>query len=165
MADPFVGEIRMVAFSVVPKGWALCNGQLLDIAQNQALFALLGTAYGGDATRTFALPDLQGRIPVHVGNGVALGASGGETAHTLGVPELPVHTHAASAAAVAADQVSPAGGVWASGAEAAYAPSADNWNGLGALGDTGGGQPHPNMPPFLSVSFIIALTGIFPTRS
>jgi microcystin-dependent protein len=165
MSEPFLGEIKVTAFGFAPKGWATCNGQLLPINQNQALFSLLGTTYGGDGRTTFALPNLKGRVPVHAGGGISLGQSGGEETHTLTLAEMPSHTHAAIAGANPADQASPAAGFWADGNVPAYSsgtPGADMASQAVAL--AGGDQPHANLPPFLVVNYVIALAGIFPTR-
>src|SRR5437016_5715220 len=126
MADPFLSEIRIVSFNFAPVGWAFCNGQLLPINQNQSLFSLLGTTFGGNGQTTFALPDMRTRTPIHVGNGHTLGEAGGEQAHTLSVNELPAHTLALTASSVSpANQAAPAGNYWADGGQLAYAPSAN----------------------------------------
>jgi microcystin-dependent protein len=166
MAEPFLAEIRIMSFDFAPKGWALCNGQLLPINQNQALFSILGTTYGGDGRVTFALPDLRGRAPVHAGNGVVLGERAGEENHTVTTQEMPAHTHTVPASNLPATLGDPTGAVWASssgGAGFASAPS-------GAMAptaatNTGGSQPHPNMQPFTVLQFVIALQGIFPSQS
>jgi microcystin-dependent protein len=166
MAEPFLSEIRIMSFGFPPKGWALCDGQLLPINQNQALFALLGTTYGGNGTTTFALPNLQARVPVHVSSAHALGEAAGEEAHTLVVNELPAHTHAVSASSNSADRPLPGGNLPAVGTQAAYASGAPNVAmAAGAVGTAGAGQAHDNMPPFLVVNFVIALQGIFPSRN
>ncbi|WP_433076814.1 phage tail protein [Dactylosporangium sp. CA-052675] len=175
MSDPFLGEIRMWAGSYAPVGWALCNGQLVPISQNPALFSLLGVAYGGNGTTTFALPDLQGATPVSLGQGPGLsrydlGQAGGAATVTLAATELPQHTHAARAAAVRGDRNSPAGATWAQAylgrvLDHGYAPAPDGTAmAAGALTPAGGGQPHENLPPYLTLTFIIALQGIFPPR-
>ncbi len=164
MAEPFLTEIRIMSFHFPPKGWAFCNGQLLPINQNQAVFALLGTTYGGDGRTNFALPNLQGRTPIHVGSGHTLGEAGGEQAHTLNAAELPEHTHALQASGSAGDTAVPTNKVPAASPSALYRPQ-------GALAQTarrnvtqvGGGQPHLNMQPFLALNFCIALQGIFPS--
>ena len=155
-----------MSFIFAPKGWALCNGQLLPINQNQALFSLLGTTYGGNGQTTFGLPDLQGRVPIHSGNGHTLGERGGEQAHTLSIAELPTHVHAAQASPQSDDtNVSlPFNNFLASPLSQTYTPPAA----LTAMHPTtitnaGGSQPHQNMQPFLTVSFCIALQGIFPS--
>jgi microcystin-dependent protein len=164
MSEPFLSEIRMMSFEFAPKGWALCNGQLLPINQNQALFSLLGTTFGGDGRVNFALPDLRGRIPIHVGSGHTLGERGGEQAHTLSIAELPTHTHAASATTNNATAANPTGNAYARSAVPVYAPATSlTAMNAGAVGATGGSQAHLNMQPFLTISFCIALQGIFPS--
>lgn len=165
MSDPFLGEMRIIGFNYPPQGWAFCNGQVLPINQNQALFALLGTTYGGNGQTTFALPNMQGRIPVHMGAGFTQGASGGEEAHTLTINEMPMHYHSAAASSGAATQQSPQGNVWAANRYTAYASSPQQTLAAAALTPVGGSQPHYNMPPYLVLNFIIAITGIFPSRS
>ena len=165
MSEPFLGEIRMTSWGFAAKGWALCNGQVMSIAQNQALFALLGTLYGGDGQTTFALPDLRGRVPIHFGQN-AQGTKAGEEAHTLIQNEMAMHQHNAFGSAVAADTPSPEGAFWASQTgQSPYAGSANASMWAGAIGPSGGGQPHENMQPYLTISFMIALVGIFPSRS
>lgn len=164
MAEPFLSEIRMMSFSFAPRGWALCNGQLLPINQNQALFSLLGTTFGGDGRVNFALPDLRGRTPIHVGGTHTLGERGGEQAHTLSIAELPEHTHALSAQpAATGTQLPPVNAVLAQASNVYRAP--DNLVALGAgtVANTGGSQAHLNMQPFLTINFSIALQGIFPS--
>lgn len=164
MAEPFLSEIRIMSFVFPPKGWALCNGQLLPINQNQALFSLLGTTFGGDGRVNFALPDLRGRTPIHVGSGHTLGERGGEQAHTLSIAELPTHTHVAQAANVAADQTNPTGKLLANSTAGIYnTPQALVALNAGTIANTGGSQAHLNMQPFLTLSFCIALQGIFPS--
>ena len=167
MAEPFLGEIRLMSFAFAAKGWALCNGQLLPINQNQALFALLGTTYGGDGRVTFALPDLRARTPIHVGNGHAIGERAGEQAHTLSLVEMPSHTHAVHAVGDQATTATPNGGMLATtkGLAAYTAPTDLTPLSSASVGTAGGGQPHPNMLPFLTLNFCIALQGIFPARS
>ncbi len=167
MSEPFIGEIRLVSFGFPPKGWALCNGQLLPINQNQALFSILGTFYGGDGRTNFALPNLQGRVPLHTGTGVVPGQSGGEAAHVLTVGELPAHAHTARASSGPGTLPSPQGNVWASiGNFDAFSDAApDTALGADSIAVAGGGQAHANMPPYLVVNFVIALQGIFPSRN
>ena len=165
--DPFVAEIRIFPFNFAPKGWAQCNGQLLPINQNQPLFALLGTTFGGNGTVNFALPDLRGRTPIHVGSGHTLGERGGEQAHTLSIAELPTHTHVLNASSTdgnAPVPFGPAGNVLAREVNQIY----NNAASLVALNpatvtNVGGSQAHLNMQPFLTLNFCIALTGIFPS--
>ena len=167
MAEPFLGEIRIFSSNYVPnQGWTMCNGQLLPINQNQALFSLLGTTYGGNGQTTFALPDLRGRVPTHVGQGLTLGQSGGEQAHTLTISELPTHTHQAIASTGGPTVATPANAFWASNTGfTPYAASANAAMSPTSLGNTGGSQPHNNMSPYLVLTFGIALIGIFPSRN
>jgi microcystin-dependent protein len=165
MAEPFLSEIRMMSFVFAPKGWALCNGQLLPINQNQALFSLLGTTFGGDGRVNFALPDLRGRTPIHVGSGHTLGERGGEQAHTLSIAELPEHTHVLNGTTANGTNTPSASTVLArSNPQPVYASPAN----LVAMApttvtNTGGSQAHLNMQPFLTLNFCIALQGIFPS--
>jgi microcystin-dependent protein len=166
MAEPFLSEIRIMSFGFPPKGWALCNGQLLPINQNQALFSLLGTTFGGDGRVNFALPDLRGRVPIHVGGGHTLGERGGEQAHTLSVAELPTHVHVANGTSATASQAVPTSAMLA--VTAATDPIYGNASSLaamaaGSVANTGGSQAHLNMEPFLTLSCCIALQGIFPS--
>lgn len=163
MAEPFLSEIRIMSFVFAPKGWALCNGQLLPINQNQALFSLLGTTFGGDGRVNFALPDLRARTPIHVGSGHTLGERGGEQAHTLSIAELPTHAHLAMAQSGTGTQLPPVGATLAQTSNVYRAP--DNLVSLmpGTIANTGGSQAHLNMQPFLTLSFCIALQGIFPS--
>ena len=165
--DPFLGEIRLVPFTFAPKGWAFCAGQLLPINQNQALFALLGTTYGGDGRTTFALPDLRGRVPVGAGQAggseYPLGSSGGHETVKLTVGQLPSHSHAVRANRGQATTKNPAASLPASGG--AYAATQNATMNSVMLGKSGGGQAHENRQPYLSLNYIIALQGIFPARS
>jgi len=165
MAEPVLSEIRIMSFGFPPKGWALCDGQLLPINQNQALFSLLGTTFGGDGRVNFGLPDLRGRVPIHVGGGFTLGNRGGEQAHTLSISELPTHTHSAMANSGNATAPVPGGNLLAA-ANNLYA-AATNLVALGPsmIANTGGSQAHLNMQPFLTLSFCIALQGIFPSAT
>ena len=166
MSDPFLAEIKIVSFGFAPKGWALCNGQLLPIAQNQALFSLLGTTYVGNGQTTFALPNLQGRVPFHTGSGFTLGQNGGEENHTLQISEMAAHTHTAQAATVDGDVPAPSPNILAAPTGQIYA-AANNLTSLaaGSVGQAGGSQPHPNMQPYLTLNFVIALVGIYPSRN
>ena len=166
MAEPFLSEIRVMSFNFAPKGWAMCNGQLLPINQNQPLFALLGTTYGGNGQTTFALPNLQGKTPVHVGGGLSLGQAAGEQSHTLSIPEMPQHTHSANATNVAPTAGNPANNRMisqSSGAVLYGAASNPVAMAANAIGNAGGSQPHQNMQPYLALTFCIALQGIFPS--
>ena len=166
MAEPFLSEIRIFSFGFAPKGWALCNGQLLPINQNQALFSLLGTTYGGDGRVNFGLPNLQSRAPIHMGSGHTLGERGGEQSHTLSISEIPTHTHSLQGTnATASPQPVPTNAYLAPTASL-YAAAA----GLTSLTpqtvtSVGGSQAHLNMQPFLTLSFCIALQGIFPSQT
>jgi microcystin-dependent protein len=164
MAEPFLSEIRIMSFSFAPKGWALCNGQLLPINQNQALFSLLGTTFGGDGRVNFALPDQRGRTPIHVGSGHTLGEKGGEQAHTISIAELPTHTHLVMASSIATGGNNSPANRFLGGANNAY-HSASNLTAMnpGTVLNTGGSQAHLNMQPFLALTFCIALQGIFPS--
>lgn len=165
MAEPFLSEIRIMSFSFPPKGWALCNGQLLPINQNQALFSLLGTTYGGDGRVNFALPDLRARAPIHTGGGHVLGERAGEQAHTLSIAEMPAHTHVQQASPNTGNAVNPGGAALAA-ASNVYRPP-DNLTALNpaSVTNVGGSQAHNNTQPFLTLSFCIALQGIFPSPS
>ncbi|HMV84455.1 MAG TPA: tail fiber protein [Blastocatellia bacterium] len=166
MAEPFLSEIRIMSFVFAPRGWALCNGQLLPINQNQALFSLLGTNFGGDGRVNFGLPDLRGRTPIHVGSGHTLGERGGEQAHTLSITEIPVHTHVMNASGAAASTNVPATNTMLGTIANTYTGAA-NLVALAAneIGSVGGSQAHLNMQPFLVLNFCIALQGIFPSPS
>jgi microcystin-dependent protein len=169
MSQPFVGEIRMFGGNFAPAGWMFCDGQLLPISENETLFNLLGTMYGGDGQSTFALPDLQGRIPLHQGNGVTISETGGSESVTLTVQQIPGHSHPALCVSGAGGQASPLNNFWA-GTQSGTQIYADPPNASGAevpmnaqnIGVAGGNQPHENMAPFLCVNFIISLFGIYP---
>lgn len=169
MAEPFLSETRIFSFTFAPKGWALCNGQLLPINQNQALFSLLGTTYGGDGRVNFALPDLRGRVPIHTGNGHTLGERGGEQTHTLNYAELPSHGHLLRVSDDVARLPAPANAALAGAPFNAYSgptvSSSENLTSMhaGTIGTVGGGQAHLNLQPFLVLNVCIALQGIFPS--
>jgi len=165
MSQPFIGEIRMFGGNFAPQGWMFCDGSILAIAENDALFALIGTTYGGDGQTTFALPDLRSRVPMHQGNGHTLGEMSGSETITLTVNQLPSHSHVPQASN-AGGATSPAGNVWANSAALQFAPSNSSLQPMnqGVMGTAGGSQPHDNMLPFQAVSFIISLFGVFPSQ-
>ena len=166
MAQPYVGEIRMFAGNFAPAGWMFCEGQLLPISENETLFQLIGTTYGGDGQSTFALPDLQGRIPTHQGNGFILAETGGAEEITLTVSQVPAHTHAWLASEAAANALTPAGNMPAEATKRFYvSPTSVSAMAPNAMGPTGGSQPHTNFQPYLCISFIISLFGIFPSTT
>jgi microcystin-dependent protein len=160
--EPFLGEIKMVSFSFAPVGWATCDGQTMQIQQNQALYALLGVTYGGNGTTTFNLPDLRGRVPIHFNATYPQGSAAGEAGHVLQPAEMPSHTHAVYASDGLSNTPLPTGNVWPAVTQGyAATPNADMKS--AALATTGG-QPHENRQPFLVLNFVIATTGIFPSR-
>jgi microcystin-dependent protein len=174
MSDPFLAEIRIVGFTFAPRGWAFCNGQLLPIVQNTALFSLLGTFYGGDGKTTFGLPNLQGSAPIHQGQGAGLsdrfiGESGGSQFVTLLDSEMPAHSHQASANVGGGNQTAPPNNVWSSLAgrtpPSLYSNAANTTMSPQAVSIAGGSQPHNNMSPYLVLNFIIAMQGVFPARN
>jgi len=169
MAEPYLSEIRIFSFGFPPKGWATCDGQLLPINQNQALFSLLGTTYGGDGRVNFGLPNLQSRVPIHMGSGHTLGERGGEQAHTLSISEIPTHTHGWRATTTSQGTTNVAGNniLAAAGAAPGYYGPAQNLTSLiaGTLTNVGGSQAHLNMQPFLVLNLCIALQGIFPSQT
>ena len=168
MSEPFLAEIRLMGFNFAPRGWAFCDGQILPINQNQSLYSLLGTTYGGDGRTSFALPDMRGRVPIHVGsNGQGshtLGQKSGEETHTLSPNEMPQHTHVAQGTDAAADNTAPTGrklaatsGLYSTARNTTLLPS--------TVANVGGGQAHDNMQPYLALNFCIALQGLFPSRN
>ncbi len=165
MSEPFLAEVRMVGFNFPPRGWAFCDGQLLPINQNQSLYSLLGTMYGGDGRTSFALPDLRGRVPIHVGNGYQEGQKSGEETHTLSANEMPQHTHTVQASTAVATQNDPTSNVLAQSTQIYH--GATNLVDMvsGTMTNAGGGQAHENMQPYLVVNFCIALQGLFPSRN
>lgn len=163
--DPYIGEIRLFSFNRIPNNWLPCEGQTLAIQQNQALFALLGTAYGGNGVNTFALPDLRGRVPLHVNSSFPLGTAGGESTHALAPNEIPAHTHQVSASSTAAATPGITGNVWGQESNS-FGPAASLVAmSTAAISKAGGSQPHQNMQPYLAMSFCIATQGLFPPRS
>jgi len=165
MSTPFLSEIRIMSFNFAPQGWAMCNGQTLPINQNQALFSLLGTTYGGNGQTTFGLPNLQGRVPIHVGNNHVLGQQGGEQAHSVTAQEMPSHSHPLQATSANADLPAPASNVLGVVSNAYTSPAALTTLHPSSVTNAGGGQPHNNMQPYLTLTFCIALQGIFPSRN
>jgi microcystin-dependent protein len=166
MAQPYVGEIRMFAGNFPPVGWMFCSGQLLPISENETLFNLIGTTYGGDGQSTFALPDLQGRLPIHFGNGFILAETGGAEEITLTVNQIPAHGHPLLATAAGASSTSPVNNVLAKPSKNMYRPGpGSNPMNPQTVGPTGGSQPHNNFQPYLCVDFIISLFGIFPSQT
>lgn len=170
MSEPFLAEIRIVGFNFAPKSWAFCDGQILPIAQNQSLYSLLGTTYGGDGRTSFALPDLRGRTPIHVGqanSGATYqeGQKDGEENTSLTVSEIPQHTHQANASSSDADSPLPQGGILAKALNLYQNPGSLVALRTGTVANTGGGQGHNNMQPFLALNFCIALQGLFPSRN
>jgi microcystin-dependent protein len=168
MAEPFTSEIRIMSFGYAPRGWAMCNGQLLPINQNQALFSLLGTTFGGNGQTTFGLPDLRGQTPIHVGNGHTLGEKGGVQAVTLSIAQIPTHTHTANASTTQANQATlltnSQPNILAAVTGNQYAPASNPTTLVpDTVTNTGGSQAHQNMQPFLTLTFCIALQGIFPS--
>jgi microcystin-dependent protein len=160
-----MSEIKLVSFNFPPKGWALCNGQFLPINQNQALFALLGTTYGGNGQTTFALPNLRGRVPIHIGSGHTLGEAAGSTSVTVNIQQLPTHLHTLVATEANANQPIPSNALPASANNAYTPPAALTTMNPTSVTSVGGSQPHNNMMPYLVLNFIIALQGIFPSQN
>ncbi|MEO8334724.1 MAG: tail fiber protein [bacterium] len=166
MSEPFLSEIKLVSFNFPPKGWALCNGQFLPINQNQALFALLGTTYGGNGQTTFALPNLRGQVPIHTGNGHTLGETAGTPSVTISIQQLPTHLHPLNASGTSTGTSADPTGAFFAPVNAGYGPP----NSLTTVSpqtvsSVGGSQPHNNMMPYLVLNFIIALQGIFPSQN
>ncbi len=165
MSEPFLAEIRLFGFDFPPRDWAFCDGQILPINQNQSLYSLLGTTYGGDGRTSFGLPDLRGRYAVHFDGAFPLGARGGEETHTLSTAEMPQHTHAARGSASAGDQPVP-GGVLGQAANVYSADTAASTAlASGTVANAGSGQAHENMQPYTVITFCIALRGTFPSRN
>ena len=165
MSEPFLSEIKVVSFNFPPKGWALCNGQFLPINQNQALFALLGTTYGGNGQTTFALPNLRGQVPIHMGNGHTLGEAAGSSAVTVNIQQLPTHQHGLQATNNNGGQANPTGAFLGAVNNMYGPPNNLTTMNPGSVTSIGGSQPHNNMMPYLVLNFIIALQGIFPSQN
>lgn len=165
MSTPFLAEIKIISWNYAPRGWAFCNGQFLPINQNQALFSLLGTTYGGNGQTTFALPDFRSRIPIHVGDGFLLGQAAGKEFHTLATGEMPAHNHTVSASNNVGTLNTPTGNIFAPSNVAFYQTTANNTLIPSEITNVGGNQPHENRQPFLVLNFIIALQGIFPSQN
>ncbi|MBV6433295.1 MAG: hypothetical protein IANPNBLG_03473 [Bryobacteraceae bacterium] len=162
--EPFLGSLMCVSFNFAPRGWAVCDGRLLAINQNQALFSLLGTTFGGNGQTTFALPDLRGRCAMGAGNGHAIGEHAGEEAHTINISEMPAHTHYWAATSTAGSQTTGAGNILAGAAIYSTGSASGSMN-PGELTSAGGSQPHENRSPSLALTWIIALQGIFPSQN
>lgn len=167
MATPFLGEVRMFGFNFAPRGWAYCNGQIMSIQQNSALFALLSTTYGGDGRTTFGLPDLRGRVPMHTGSGYVQGQRAGTENVTLTVNQIPSHTHSVQAnkTAGANNQLNATGNFWANSGNNTFSSNKNSTMAPGTVSPAGGSQPHSNLSPLLVVNMCIALQGIFPSRN
>jgi microcystin-dependent protein len=170
MSQPFIAEIRVAGFNFAPRGWAFCNGQLMPISQNTALFSILGTNYGGNGQTTFGLPNLQGSAPVHSGQLTGgefydLGETAGTAQVTLTQAQMPSHNHSAQGVNGVANQLAPAANTWAGAAQRPYAATQNGQMNPQALAVAGGNQPHNNLPPYLVLNFIIALQGVFPARN
>lgn len=165
MSEPFLGEIRLFPIGYVPNGWLACEGQILQINSNQALYSLLGTTYGGNGQTTFALPDYRGRTPIHCSPNYPLGQSGGEESHVLTVNEMPAHTHQIRSSSIDADEISPLNNVWATTTTNNYGQPDSQIMNSGSISNTGDSQSHPNMQPYLALRFCIARMGIFPSRN
>jgi microcystin-dependent protein len=167
MSEPFLSEIKIMSFNFPPKGWALCNGQLLPINQNQALFALLGTTYGGNGQTNFALPNFRGRVPIHTGNGHILGEAAGSEAVTINIQQMPTHTHQVNASSNDATSTFPSNTTVFANTRPSefYSGVADSSLNAEVITSVGGSQPHTNMQPYLTLNFCIALQGIFPSRN
>jgi len=167
MGTPFLGEIKIISWNFAPKGWAFCNGQLLPINQNQALFSILGTTYGGDGRVNFALPDFRGRVPVYQGNGFTLGQKGGQEFHTITISEMPAHNHFANASNTAdnTNVNTPSGNFPANSSVTPYRTTVNTTLAPQSITNVGGSQPHENRQPYLVLNFIIALQGIFPSQN
>lgn len=166
MSEPFLAEVRIVGFNFAPRGWAFCDGQILPINQNQSLYSLLGTTYGGDGRTSFALPDMRGRTPVHVGNGHTQGQKSGEETHTLSANEMAQHNHGVQGTSTTANEAVPSDTrLAASNAGNPFSANKNGVMGANTISNVGGGQAHNNMQPYLALNFCIALQGLFPSRN
>ena len=165
MSEPFLAEVKMVGFNFAPRGWALCDGQILPINQNQSLYSLLGTTYGGDGRTSFALPDLRGRTPIHVSSGHLQGQKSGSETHSLSSAEMPIHTHSMRATSAAVTTNLPDGNLPGVNPSSPYRSDSNGDMGNEQIANAGTGQAHENMQPFLAVNFCIALQGLFPSRN
>jgi microcystin-dependent protein len=165
MSEPFLGEMKLISWNFPPKGWAFCNGQLLPINQNQALFSLLGTTYGGNGQTNFALPNMQGRAPIHIGEGWLQGQASGEAAHTLVNGEMPTHTHMVQGSSATALARTAAANTWGTNSANPYNSTSNTTMAPGSVSVVGGSQPHENRQPYLVLNMVIALQGIFPSQN
>lgn len=165
MAEPFLGEIRLFSFNFAPKGWALCNGQFLPINQNQALFALFGTTYGGNGQTTFALPNLRGRVPIHMGNGHTMGEAAGASSVTVSQNQMPEHSHMVLASGAEATSTRPRTYTWAASTALPYSSQVNVAMNPASVSNTGGSQAHENRQPYLVLNYCVALMGIFPSQN
>jgi microcystin-dependent protein len=165
MGTPFLGEIKIVGFTYPPKGWAFANGQFLPINQNQALFSLFGTMYGGNGQTTFALPDFRGRVPIHVGSGFIQGQAGGQEFHTITQSEMPAHNHFVQATSSSGNSNIPLGNLLAEVNAGMYATTPNTTLHPSTITNVGGSQPHENRQPYLVLNFIVALQGVFPSHN
>jgi microcystin-dependent protein len=164
MSQPFVGEIRIVGFNFAPVGWELCNGQLLSISENAPLFNLIGTTYGGDGQATFGLPNLQGRVPIHMGDDYVIGELSGTETVTLDLSQIPVHSHQLNAQRAAGNLTSPSAGIWAASALEQFSSGPPTTSMAAGLENSGASQAHNNMPAFQCVNFVISLFGVYPSQ-
>lgn len=163
--EPFIGEIRVFSFGFIPRGWVACDGRLLQVRDHQALYSVVGNTYGGDGKINFAVPNLNGRAPIHPGSGIARGQAGGEEKHTLTIAEMPAHTHQVSGNSTLAKTISPQKAVWAKSADKSFAEAPNTPLHSSAISNAGSSQAHTNMQPYLVVQYCIAVDGIYPPRA